>query len=132
VGRVLGVDVGTRRTGLAVSDVLGITCRPLAVVKAADTEEVVRHIAAAALEHEVEAVVVGIPRSLRGDRNAQLAHTESVVESLRETVPMPVRTWDERYTTKMARRLVRPGEELDAVAAAFMLQNYLDAQEKQS
>lgn len=130
MGRVLGVDVGTRRTGLAVSDVLGITCRPLAVVKAADTEEVVRHIAAAAHEHEVEVVVVGVPRSLRGERNAQLAHTETVVECLKEAVLMPVHTWDERYTTKMARRLVRPGDELDAVAAAFMLQNYLDAQEK--
>ena len=132
MGRVLGVDVGTRRTGLAISDVLGITCRPLVVFRANDTKDIVRHIITAAQEHEVEAIVVGVPRSLRGTPNQQLAHTETVIKLLRHTVFIPVHTWDERYTTKMARRLVRSGDEVDAVAAAFMLQNYLDAQERRS
>jgi len=127
VGRILGIDVGDRRTGVAVSDVVGIACRPLTVIEETDRQALGSEVLRIAAEHEATAVVVGIPRPLRGGDSRQAARSREVVGLLRNTATIPIVTWDERFTTKLAREL-KPGTgHADAVAAAFMLQNYLDA-----
>ncbi len=128
MGRVLGVDVGSKRTGFAVSDQLGITCRPLKVVRVNTVDDTVSAIISTVEEQQAETIVVGIPRPLRGGHSDQTDHTLAVVRSLCERSHVPVVSWDERFTTKMAREVTSSEKKLDAVAAAFILQNYLDAQ----
>lgn len=125
--RVLGVDVGTRRTGLAISDALGITCRPLRVVRVTDPADTAQAVLAVAAEERVGMIVVGMPRPLSGGGNEQLAYTQRVVEELEKEGQLPVVVWDERFTTKLARGVASSRHQLDAVAAAFMLQGYLDS-----
>lgn len=127
MGRVLGIDVGDRRTGIAVSDALGITCRPLTVVQEADRRLLGLEILRLAAEQGATKLVVGLPRPLGGGSSAQLERSQEVAGMLARIAGIPVETWSERFTTKMAKRL-KPGQgHADAVAAAFMLQNYLDA-----
>ncbi len=127
--KVLALDYGLARTGVAVSDPTGTVARPLAVVERAGTEAGLRRIAALAREHEPERVVVGLPITLRGERGAQAAETERFVEALREVVPdLAVETWDERFTTRMAAASTSAGArgEEDSLAAAHLLTNYLE------
>lgn len=141
--RLLGVDFGAARTGLALSDPHAITCSPLEVVDERDEARVVQRISAVVAEHGVGEVVVGLPRPLRGGTNPQLAAAEGFARRLAQSLSIPVATWDERFTSKLAdrqpppprsgRRLSRaaarpgPREPRDAVAACHLLQNYLDA-----
>lgn len=127
MGRVLGVDVGTRRTGLALSDSAQITCSPYGVLVEPDQETLAREIVRVAQEEQAELVVVGVPRPLRCERNQQSEAVLRLVDRLRALSVTPVVTWDERFTTKLAKRLPSRAGQLDAVAAAFMLQDYLDA-----
>lgn len=124
--KLLGVDYGKSRTGLAVSDVAGVTCRPVGVLTDRDTLRVVGSIVAAATEHEAEGIVVGLPRPLSGGTNDQMQDVLSFVERLRSESPVPVETWDERFTSRLAERGSHGVGPRDAVAACYMLQNYLD------
>lgn len=129
--RVLGVDYGSVRTGLAVSDPFGVTCRPFGILTKRDEESLVSDILFTAKELNVEAIVVGIPRPLSGGTNRQLETVLGFVKHLQQVaenalgVHMVIRTWDERFTTSLARRHARLGQD-DAVAACYMLQDYLD------
>lgn len=127
MGRALGVDVGQRRTGLAISDPLRVTCTPLSVVAENRPDLLVKTIARTAMEEHAELIVVGVPRPLRCDRNAQVDRILSIVGRLRTATRLPVITWDERFTTKLAESLPARNGEIDAVAAAYMLQGYLDS-----
>ena len=111
---------------MAVSDIAGITCRPLTVVQEPDVGKVIETIIAAAEEHEVEAIVVGLPRPLSGGTNDQMRDVLSFVERLRSDTPVRVETWDERFTSRMAEKGDRTHTHRDSVAACYMLQNYLD------
>jgi putative holliday junction resolvase len=127
--KVLALDYGSARTGVAVSDPTGEVARPLGVVERAATQTGVDRILELAREEEVDAIVVGLPVTLRGERGSQAQETERFVELLRTATDLPVETFDERFTTKLARQtgLVgakRPLEE-DAVAAAHLLSSYL-------
>lgn len=124
--RFLGVDVGQARTGLALSDPVGITCRPLDIVHERDPEAVITAILAVAEAEEVDTIVVGLPRPLSGDSNEQLRTVEDFVERLAARSPRPVGTWDERFTSKLARAGSAKGRAIDSVAACHMLQGYLD------
>jgi putative Holliday junction resolvase len=119
--KVLALDFGAARTGVAVSDPTGTLARPLGVVAraaAAGLDELVALIR----EEEPERVVVGMPLTLRGERGAQARETEVFVELLRSRTEVPVETWDERFTTTLAER----GGGADAEAAAHLLSGYLD------
>ncbi len=124
--RFLGVDVGGSRTGMALSDPLGISCRPLDVLHQKDPEAVVAAVLAAAEREQAGTIVVGLPRPLSGGSNAQLRSVEAFVERLAALSPLPVTTWDERFTSKLARGSRPKGEPIDSVAACHMLQGYLD------
>jgi putative holliday junction resolvase len=125
--RILGVDLGGVRTGLALSDPAGIICRPLDIIVSRDEEEVLAAVLAAAAREDVGEIVVGIPRPLAGGRNAQSDRTEEFVRALAGRTTLLVSTWDERFTSKLAEAGRRGPGPADAVAACYLLQNYLDS-----
>jgi putative Holliday junction resolvase len=120
--KVLALDYGSARTGVAVSDPTGTVARPLCTVERAASEDGLARLRELIRDEEAERVVVGLPLTLRGRRGAQAAETERFVEILRAAVPVPVETFDERFTTALA----GPGEGEDARAAAHLLSSYLE------
>ena len=125
--RVLALDFGSARTGVAVSDASGTLARPVCVVKKAATEKGLAELARLVAENEVEHIVVGLPLTLRGEHGKQAAETELFVVTLRALVDVPIDTADERFTTALAQRFGGRAPE-DAVAAAHLLQGWLDAE----
>jgi putative Holliday junction resolvase len=119
--KVLALDFGSARTGVAVSDPTGVVARPLGVVAKANIEE----IAAIVREQEVEEIVVGHPLTLRGERGEQARATERFVKALRAAVDVPVVLFDERFTTDLAQQTASATSE-DARAAAHLLSSYLE------
>jgi putative Holliday junction resolvase len=128
--KALGVDLGESRTGLAVSDPGGIISRPLGVIREKDEAKLARSIVDRAAEEEAQVIVVGLPRPLSGGRNTQLADVSAFVERLRGASALPVETWDERFTSRLAERGRPRNDSHDAVAACYILQGYLDARTK--
>jgi putative Holliday junction resolvase len=122
--KVLALDYGRARTGVAVSDPTGTVARPLEVVVDAGSNRGLARIAQLAREEQAERVVVGLPLTLRGERGEQALETERFVDALRSRVPVPIETFDERFTTKLAGQR-KPGVSEDAVAAAHLLTDYL-------
>jgi putative Holliday junction resolvase len=122
--KVLALDFGRARTGVAVSDPTGLLARPLGVVERAATEDGLARLAALISDEGAERVVVGLPLTLRGDRGEQARETEAFVESLAAVTDVPVVTFDERFTTALA---VQDGSATpeDARAAAHLLSSYL-------
>jgi len=123
--RVLALDFGPARTGVAVSDTTGTLARPVVVVDAAATAAGLDRLSALVAEHEAELVVVGMPLTLRGEHGEQARVTASFVALLRGRLEVPVETYDERFTTTLAQRSAGRAPE-DAVAAAHLLQSWLD------
>jgi putative Holliday junction resolvase len=123
--RVLALDFGSERTGVAVSDATGTLARPVIVVDGAATGPGLDRLAALVAEHEAELVVVGLPLTLRGEHGEQARVTEAFVEVLRERLKVPVETYDERFTTSLAQQSGGRAPE-DAVAAAHLLQSWLE------
>ena len=102
--RVLALDYGAARTGVAVSDATGTLARPVGVVERAATDPGLDRLAALVDEHEAERVVVGLPLTLRGEHGAQAQETEAFVAQLEARLTIPVETYDERFTTTLAQR----------------------------
>jgi putative Holliday junction resolvase len=122
--KVLALDYGSARTGVAVSDPTGTVARPLAVVENAAAPAGVKRIAELAQQERVECIVVGLPITLRGERGSQAEETEAFTAALREATEVPIESFDERFTTKLAES--SPTEApTDAVAAAHLLSTYL-------
>ena len=122
--RVLALDYGAARTGVAVSDATGTIARPLGVVERAATPAGLERIRELVGDEGVERIVVGLPLTLRGERGAQAVETEGFVEALRAAVSVPVETYDERFTTALAGQEGGDAPE-DARAAAHLLAGYL-------
>jgi putative Holliday junction resolvase len=125
--KVLALDFGSARTGVAVSDPTGTLARPVGVVLKAGTDAGLQQVVDTIREHEAEQVVVGLPLTLRGARGEQARATERFVEALRAAVDVPVETFDERFTTALAAQSGGSGAE-DARAAAHLLSSYLEWQ----
>jgi putative Holliday junction resolvase len=126
--RCLGVDLGDVRTGLAISDPHGVICTPLEVVEERDRARLLLTIVETAKANDVEKIVVGLPRPLAGGTNAQVDKVRLFIDALRESSGVMVDTWDERFTSKLADAHRASSAGRDAVAACYMLQNYLDSQ----
>jgi putative holliday junction resolvase len=122
--KVLALDYGSARTGVAVSDPTGTVARPLDVVERAATDDGIARLLELARREEVDCIVVGLPVTLRGERGAQAQETERFVELLRAATDVSVETFDERFTTKLADASDTRAEQ-DAVAAAHLLSSYL-------
>jgi putative transcription antitermination factor YqgF len=122
--RVLALDYGSARTGVAVSDPTGTVARPVDVVHRAASPAGLARIAELVRELEAELVVVGLPLTLRGERGLQAEETDRFVVSLREVIDVPVDVFDERFTTALAAQNPSEAPE-DARAAAHLLAGYL-------
>jgi putative Holliday junction resolvase len=122
--KVLALDYGRARTGVAVSDPTGTIARPLCVVERAGSDEGLKRLAALIGEQGAERVVVGLPLTLRGERGEQARETELFVEALAAVTAVPVVTFDERFTTDLAEQAPADAPE-DARAAAHLLSSYL-------
>ena len=123
--KVLALDYGSARTGVAVSDPTGTLARPLEVVENASSPSGLRRLAELIDREAVDVIVVGLPVTLRGERGAQAKETDPFVAALRAVTVVPVESFDERFTTKLAES--RPtAAEPDAVAAAHLLSTYLE------
>lgn len=122
--KVLALDYGRARTGVAVSDPSGTIARPLGVVERAHTPGGLDRIAALVSDERAEQVVVGLPLTLRGERGEQARASEQFAAQLRKKLGVPVVLFDERFTTDLAQQ-VDSATELDARAAAHLLSSYL-------
>ena len=124
--KVVAVDYGSARTGVAVSDPTGTLARPLGVIERAGTEAGLERLAELIASEGAERVVVGVPLTLRGERGEQAIETERFVDQLRQSIDVPVEGFDERFTTDLAEQ--DPGSRnlpRDARAAAHLLTSYL-------
>jgi putative Holliday junction resolvase len=134
--RVLGVDPGSRRIGLALSDENRIIASPLETVQVASREQAARDVAARVKEHEVTQIVVGHPLRLDGSEGDAAKLARWFADKLRALTKVPVALWDERLSSVGAQRALRSAGvkakdqrgKVDRVAAAMLLQSYLDAQ----
>jgi putative Holliday junction resolvase len=122
--KIVALDYGRARTGVAVSDPTGTVARPLGVVERAASRDGLARLAALIADEEAEQVVVGLPLTLRGERGEQARETEEFVEALAAATDVPVVTFDERFTTDLAEQTPSRTAE-DARAAAHLLTSYL-------
>ncbi len=133
--RVLALDVGDRRVGLAISDPTGLLASPLGAVERGPSD--VQDIIQVVTDNGATSIVVGMPLTLAGESGAQAAKVRQFIRELRSATDIPVVTVDERLSTVQARRLLtdmrggrgsgRDRGHIDASAAAVILQSYLDA-----
>jgi len=135
-GRILAVDIGEKRIGLALSDLTGTIAAPLIVIQHINRLIDAAQIAQLSSEHQVRQIVVGIPINENNRDNPQIRHVMKFMDALKDQTSIPVVTWDESFSTKNAQRVRqqmgvskkdRSGH-LDDLAAAIILQSYLDSQ----
>jgi putative Holliday junction resolvase len=137
--RIMALDVGKKRIGLAVSDALGISAQGLPTFQRTRIRDDLRSLAALAREREVTLFLVGKPLHMSGTESRQSAYTREFAERLQEETGMPVIYWDERLTTVEAERLLREADAslaerkkaVDRLAAVLLLESYLEARRYQ-
>ncbi|MBZ0169655.1 Holliday junction resolvase [Candidatus Methylomirabilis lanthanidiphila] len=132
--RYLGIDFGTRRIGVALSDELGLTAQPLPTLEPSTDEEALGAIRRLIDEYGVREVIVGLPKNMNGSLGPAAEQALAFARRLEEGVPVKVTMWDERLTSRAAERLLieadlsrtkRKGR-VDQMAAALILQGFLD------
>jgi putative holliday junction resolvase len=123
--KVIALDYGSARTGVAVSDPTGTIARPLGIVERASSEAGLARLAEIVEEEKPDRIVVGLPLTLRGAHGSQAAETEEFVAALRLAVAVPVESFDERFTTALAARDPGTSSHEDSRAAAHLLTGYL-------
>jgi len=131
MSRLLGLDVGEKRIGVAICDETQTLARPLLTLNRASKKEDFAKLAALCREHSIEKVVVGLPKSLRGEEGPQAQRVRRYAIELQAALNLPIDFWDERFSTAEARDLIighalTRKNEIDAIAAAVILQDYLD------
>ncbi|MBI3996296.1 MAG: Holliday junction resolvase RuvX [Candidatus Omnitrophica bacterium] len=134
--RILGLDVGDRRVGIALSDALGLTAQRLRVLERTGAASDVAAVEALVAEHQVARVIVGLPLTMAGAQGPQAKKVLAFAQQLRRRLSVPVDCVDERLTTVQGERaLIETGasrrkrkQVIDQVAAQLILQHYLDAQ----
>jgi RNAse H-fold protein YqgF len=132
--RLLGIDLGRSRTGVAISDELGLLAHPLETIATRSADDLAKRIRQIVTEKNVEQIVVGLPRHMNGTFGEGAKGAEAFAEKLRRLVKCEVVTWDERLSTVAAERALQAAgkktrdtrEVRDQVAAQMILQNYLD------
>ena len=133
--RVLAIDHGTKRIGLAISDELGVIANPLEFVPAEPFAGFIERLREIIREKHVELLLVGMPRNMDGSFGPAALKVEEFIAVLQSAVAIPIKSWDERLTTAQANRLLIQGgvrrdkrkEKVDKMAAAILLQSYLES-----
>jgi len=133
--RILALDYGTARIGVAISDELRMLATPLEFIPAEPFADFLARLRQIISDKEVELILVGLPRNMDGSYGPAAAAVRQFIERLRPTLTVPLLTWDERLSTVQAHRLLRQAghkarqhkRRVDASAAAVLLQSYLDS-----
>lgn len=133
--RVLGLDVGSKRIGVAISDPLGITAQGLDTIQRKNKRQDFEQLARLLEQYEVAEIVVGYPLRLSGAEGIQSEKMQAFAEELRNKFGLPVHLWDERLTSTQANRVLREtdlsikkrGEAVDRIAAVLILQSWMEA-----
>jgi putative holliday junction resolvase len=133
--RILALDHGTKRIGVAISDELKLIAQPLEFIPAEPFADFIVRLQELIRDKQVEQVVVGLPRNMNGTFGPAAQRVQEFIAALKPSVEVPIRTWDERLTSTQANRLLIQGgvrrqerkEKVDQMAAAILLQSYLDS-----
>jgi putative holliday junction resolvase len=133
--RILALDHGTRRIGVAVSDEMKMIASPLEYIPAGPFADFLTRLREILQEKEVELILIGMPRNMDGSYGPAALKVQEFVAALKQAVTIPIRTLDERLTTVQAQRFLIQGnvrrdkrkEKVDKTAAALLLQSYLDS-----
>ena len=132
--RILALDHGTKRIGVAVSDATKTIAQPLEYIPAEPFADFLARLKKLLVEKEIDLVLIGLPRNMDGSYGPAAQKVEAFVAVLRSAITVPVKTWDERLTSSQANRVLIQGkvrrrerkEKVDKMAAAILLQSYLD------
>jgi putative Holliday junction resolvase len=132
--RILALDHGTKRIGVAVSDETKTIAQPLEYILAEPFEGFLERLKTLLVEKEIDLVLIGLPRNMDGSYGPAAQKVEAFFAVLRSAITVPIRTWDERLTSSQANRILIQGnvrrdkrkEKVDKMAAAILLQSYLD------
>jgi putative holliday junction resolvase len=138
--RILGLDVGSRRIGIAVSDPLGITAQGLETLQRKNKRHDFERLGRVIREYAVKEIVVGLPLRMSGDEGTQAGKMQEFAEELRRRFQLPVHLWDERLTSAEANRLLREtdlsiekrGKAVDRMAAVLILQGWMENRSRTS
>jgi len=133
--KVLGLDIGSKRIGVAISDALGVIAQSLLVLDRKEDEKTLKDLERIVLEKEVKEIVVGLPLNMDASHGPQAKGAAAFADILREKLNIPVTLWDERMSTMEVERVMIQGgasrakrkQKIDKLAAQIILQNYLDA-----
>jgi putative holliday junction resolvase len=133
--RILALDYGTRRIGIALSDELKMIAQPLEFVPAVPFTDVVVRLKQLIQEKEVGLIIVGMPRNMDGTYGPAAERVQEFISELKKVIPLRIKKWDERLTTTQANRVLLQADVgrqqrkqvVDKMAAAILLQGYLDA-----
>jgi putative Holliday junction resolvase len=132
--RILALDHGTKRIGVAVSDETKTIAQPLEYIPAEPFADFLERLKQLLIEKEVDVILIGMPRNMDGSYGPAAQKVEAFVAVLKSAVTVPIKLWDERLTSTMANRVLLQGnvrrkqrkEKVDKMAAAILLQSYLD------
>lgn len=135
--RILAIDHGTKRMGIAISDPGGIIAQPLEFIPAEPFADFLARLKEIIKEKQVEMILIGMPRNMDGSYGPAALKVQEFVSVLKEAVVIPIKTWDERLTSAQANRFLIQGnvrrqdrkEKVDKAAAAILLQSYLDSRD---
>jgi putative Holliday junction resolvase len=133
--RILAIDHGSKRIGIAVSDELKMIAQPLEFIPAEPFADFLKRLKELIHEKEVELILVGMPRNMNGSYGPAALKVQDFVAALKGAITVPIETWDERLTSTQANRFLIQGnvrrekrkEKVDQTAAAILLQSYLDS-----
>lgn len=134
-GRILAMDLGKRRVGLAVSDPLGMTAQGLPTLERTRIREDIETLRKLIVEYEVRLILMGYPIHMSGDESRQSVYTREFAERLSKETGVPVRLWDERWTSVQAERVLKESgisiekraRAVDRMSAVILLESYLDS-----
>ncbi len=136
--RILGLDMGSKRIGVALSDELGFTAQGLETLVRKGLERDLEHICALVSQYSVEEIVVGVPYNMNGSEGPQVKMVRDMIQLVADRTGVPVREWDERLSTVAAERTLLEADMsrakrrkvIDKVAAVIILQGYLDSRNR--
>lgn len=138
--KILGLDIGSKRIGVAVSDELGITARGLSTIERKNDEDTIRNLRSIISEENIKEIVVGLPINMNGSYGPKANEAIDFAGRLEEHLNIPVKLWDERMSTMEAERILidadtsraKRKKKIDKLAAQVILQGYLNAHDVQN
>lgn len=132
--RIMGLDLGSKTIGMAISDPMGITAQPVGTIRRRATDKDIAEVLKTAAEREVTGIVIGMPVNMDGTEGNRSLETRRFIDRLRGATALPIETWDERLSTVAVTRVLIDGDvsrvkrkgAVDKLAASYILQGYLD------